>query len=40
MPAFSTVQIDVAENHINYYVTKITKNNTRSLGGVTNRLAN
>ena len=40
MPAFSTVQIDVAENHINYYVTKITKNNTRSLGGVINRLAN
>ena len=28
MPAFSTVQLDVAKNHINYYVAK---NNSRSL---------
>ena len=32
MPAFSTVQLDVAKNHINQYVTK---NDSRSLSGVT-----
>ena len=31
MPALSTVQLDVVENHINKYVTK---NNSRSLSGV------
>ena len=31
MPAFSTVQLDVTKNHINY----VTKNNSRSLSGVT-----
>ena len=32
MPAFSTVQLDVAKNYINLYVAK---NNSRSLRGVT-----
>ena len=34
IPAFSAVQLDVAKNHINWYVTK---NNSRSLRGVKTR---
>ena len=34
IPAFSTLQLDVAKNHINYYVTN---NNSRSLRGVRTR---